>query len=88
MPIFYPLDLRGYQLDFQISIIQSIPPRISDFSFGFIIQPFDFDVSYDHEGSLIATLDVLLTIIILSIVVVKSLQGIKNQITVIDKEEL
>lgn len=81
VPLFYPLDLRGYQLDFQISIIQSIPPRISDLSLGFVIEPFDYDITYDHEGSLIATFDALLAIILLSTVIVKSLQRIKNRIT-------
>ncbi|UCE12367.1 MAG: hypothetical protein JSV04_09205 [Candidatus Heimdallarchaeota archaeon] len=79
VPLFYPLNLGAYRFDFQISIIQSVPPQITDFAFEFIREPFDYDVFYDHEGALIATQDILLTFLILSMIVVKGLVQIKTR---------
>jgi hypothetical protein len=76
VPLFYPLDLRGYQLTFDIVIIQSIPPQISDFSLGFLIESFNYDVTYDREGALISTFDVLLTFLIGVPIIFKGLQKI------------
>jgi hypothetical protein len=77
VPLFYPLDLRGYQLNFDIVIIQSIPPQISDFSLGFIIESFDYTRTYENEGALISTFDVLLAFLIGVPIIVKGLQKIR-----------
>ncbi len=77
VPLLYPLDQRGYQLNFDIVIIQSLPPQISDFSIGFLIESFDYDVTYDREGPLISTFDVLLGFLIGFPIVVKGLQKLK-----------
>ncbi|UCG04487.1 MAG: hypothetical protein JSW11_10990 [Candidatus Heimdallarchaeota archaeon] len=74
VPLFYPLDTRGYQLNFDIVIVQSIPPQISNFSLGFLIEKFDYDLTYDQEGALISTIDVLLAFLIGLPFVVKGLQ--------------
>ncbi|MFX0125424.1 MAG: hypothetical protein ACFFAE_17520 [Candidatus Hodarchaeota archaeon] len=86
VPLFFPLDLRGYQLDFSITIIQSIPPKITNFSFGFLIEPFPYDLTYDHEGSLISTLDVLLGFLLGITAVFKGLQRMRDHIAKRDKE--
>ena len=86
VPLFYPLDVRGYQLNFDIEIIQSIPPSISDFTLGFLIEPFDYDRTYDHEAALISTLDVLLGFLLGLTVVFKGLQRIKNHIVKSDED--
>ena len=78
VPLFYPLDLRGYQLNFDIVIIQSIPPQISDFSLGFIIESFDYDITYEGEGALISTFDALLAFLIGVPIIFKGLQKIKD----------
>jgi hypothetical protein len=74
LPLFYPLDPRGYRLDFHISIIQKIPPVITDFNFGFIVEPFDYNITYDHESDLITTLDVLFGVIVSFTIIIKSLE--------------
>ncbi|MHA2246769.1 MAG: hypothetical protein ACXADY_17630 [Candidatus Hodarchaeales archaeon] len=86
VPLFYPLDMRGYQLDFSIIIKQALPPIITDFSFGFVREPFNYDITYDHEAALITTLDVLFAILLLLTIILKSMQRVKNRITVINKE--
>lgn len=86
VPLFYPLDMRGYQLDFSITIKQALPPIITNFTFGFINEPFDYAMTYDHEGALITTLDVLFAILLLMATIFKSLQSVKNRMTVINKE--
>jgi hypothetical protein len=63
VPLFYPLDMRGYSLDLKISIQQSLPPIFTNFRFGVILEPFDYTMSYDREGNLLATLDVLFILI-------------------------
>ncbi|MFX1283788.1 MAG: metal-dependent hydrolase [Promethearchaeota archaeon] len=78
VPLFYPIDLRGYQLNFQIIIIQTIPPRISDLSCGFLIYPFNYDLTYDHEGTLLNTLDILLIFLLGLTIVFKFLHRIKK----------
>lgn len=78
VPLLYPLDLYGYRFDFQISIIQSVPPKITDFTFGFIREPFNYDITYDHESMLITTQDFLLTFLILFTVVVKVLIQVRS----------
>lgn len=78
VPLFYPIDLRGYQLDFQISIIQSIPPQISDLSLGLNVEPFDYSPTYDHEGDLVILIDVLLAFLLSLTVIFKGLIKIKN----------
>ena len=77
VPLFYPLDIRGYQLNFKIVIIQSIPPQISDLSLGFIIESFDYDITYEGEGALISTFDALLAFLIGVPIILKALQKIK-----------
>lgn len=77
VPLLYPLDERGYQLNFDIVIIQSLPPQISDFSLGFLIESFDYNVTYDREGPLISTFDVLIGFLIGLPIVVKGLQKLK-----------
>jgi len=86
VPLFYPIDLRGYQLDFQISIIQSIPPRISNFSLGVIVKPFDYSLTYDHEGDLFVLFDVLLAFLLSLTIIFKGLFKIINQIFTPKKE--
>ena len=82
VPLFYPIDLRGYRVDFYISIIQKIPPVITDFNFGFIIEPFDYNMTYDHEGEIITTLDVLFGVILSIGVIIKSLDVISKHLVV------
>ncbi|MFW9905894.1 MAG: metal-dependent hydrolase [Candidatus Thorarchaeota archaeon] len=76
VPLFYPLDLRGYQLDFNIVLIQSVPPKISDFSLGFIIESFDYAITYENEGTLISTFDALLVFLMGVPIILKGLQKI------------
>lgn len=78
VPLFYPLDLNGYMLEFDINIIQSIPPIISDIRIGFIKEPFNFKLTYDLEASVLTTLDVLLVVIIMFPFIIKSI-GILQQ---------
>lgn len=87
VPLFYPLDMRGYSLKINISIQQAIPPKITNFVFDFITQPFDYSMTYDHEGDLINTLDVLFIIIFTSVVIIKALFLIIGRITRPDANE-
>ncbi|MFX0185900.1 MAG: hypothetical protein ACFE95_22680 [Candidatus Hodarchaeota archaeon] len=73
VPIFYPLDLNGYKLEFYISTIQSFPPIISDFGIGFVVEPFDYELTYESEASLLTTLDVLLIVVITFPFIINSL---------------
>lgn len=86
VPLFYPIDTRGYQLDFQILIKQAFPPIFTDFTLGFVIEPFDYAMTYDHEGALFTTIDVLFTLLLLLVLIFKSLQNVKNRLSMIDKE--
>lgn len=86
VPLFYPLDLRGYQLNFNIEILQSIPPRISDFELGFLIESFDYELTHDYEGALISTLDVLLGFLLGLTVVFKGLQKMRIHLIRNDQE--
>ena len=76
VPLLYPLDLHGYQLNFNIVVIQSIPPQISDFSLGFITESFDYEITYEGEGALISTFDALLAFLIGLPIIFKGLQKI------------
>ncbi|MFX0086086.1 MAG: metal-dependent hydrolase [Candidatus Hodarchaeota archaeon] len=64
VPLFYPIDIRGYRLYFQVSVQQSLPPIFTNFKFGLVLEPFDYTMSYDREGNLLATLDVLFILIV------------------------
>jgi hypothetical protein len=76
VPLFYPIDLRGYQLDFQITILQSIPPIISHFNIGFVIKSYNY-FPYGNEGDLINTFDVLFVATIFFVLVIKGLENVK-----------
>jgi hypothetical protein len=87
VPLFYPLDMRGYSLDINISIQQAIPPKITNFVFSLISLPYDYSMTYDHEGDLINTLDVLFIIILTSVVIMKALFLIVERIFTSDEDE-
>lgn len=59
IPLFYPIDSFGYHIEFQLNIKQSITPIISNFTFMIIREPYDYSITYDREGSLVSTLDLL-----------------------------
>lgn len=61
VPLFYPLDMMGYKLEFKFSIRQVLPPIITNFRFELITETYDFS-DYGHEGDLFSTLDVLFII--------------------------
>ena len=87
VPLFYPLDMRGYSLNINISIQQAIPPKITNFVFSLISQPYNYSMTYDHEGDLINTLDVLFITIFISVVIIKALFLIKEKIITPDENE-
>ncbi len=87
LPLFYPLDMRGYSLNVNISVQQVIPPKITHFVFNLISSPFDYSMTYDHEGDLINTLDVLFIIILTSIIIIKALFLIIERIFKLDENE-
>jgi hypothetical protein len=64
IPLFYPLVLDGFQLTFELVVLQSFPPIITDFTFQIIQEPFDYSGSLYHEGVLISNLDLLILILI------------------------
>ncbi|MFX0015313.1 MAG: hypothetical protein ACFFB2_09435 [Promethearchaeota archaeon] len=76
VPLFYPIDLNGYKFDFQIVIKQSLLPTITDFHFGIMREPFDFTLTYDHEGSLLTTMDVLFVLLLSLSLIFKGFQKI------------
>ena len=59
-PILYPLDPMGYRIEFQMNIMQSMIPIISEFTFLILREPYDYTITYTKEGTLISTLDLLL----------------------------
>jgi len=61
VPLFYPLDMMGYKLEFQFSILQALPPIITNFRFEIITEQYNFS-AYSHEGDLFSTLDFLFII--------------------------
>jgi hypothetical protein len=87
VPLFYPLDMRSYSLDINISIQQAIPPKITNFVFEFVSRPYDYSMTYDHEGDLINTLDVLFIIILTSVVIIKALFLFIERVTTPDTDE-
>jgi len=58
VPLFYPLDMVGYKLEFIFSIRQAFPPIITNFNFELITEPYNFSAN-GHEGDLFLTLDFL-----------------------------
>ena len=69
IPLFFPIILDGYQLDFVLTIVQGFPPQISEFSFDLITGPFDYTGTYNHEGTLLSTNDFFLLILISGVIV-------------------
>lgn len=80
VPLFYPIDLNGYKLEFNINIIQSFPPSISEFGFGFIVEPFDYELTYESEASFLTTLDVLFIVIITFPLMIKSVGSLPKRL--------
>jgi hypothetical protein len=87
VPLFYPLDMRGYSFDINIGIQQALPPKITNFVFEFVSSPYDYSMTYDHEGDLINTLDVLFIIIFISVVIIKGLFLFIERVTTPDTDE-
>ena len=78
IPLFFPLLLDGYQLDFELVIIQSFPPVISTFTFQIIREPFDFIGTAYHEGVLVSNLDILFLILALMVMSIYAVGYLKE----------
>lgn len=69
IPLFYPLILEGFSLNFSLIIQQGFPPVITEFVFQLIPSPFNYDLYTPHEGMLFSGLDLLgLTILFCTVV--------------------
>ncbi|MFW9853498.1 MAG: hypothetical protein ACFFFG_00460 [Candidatus Thorarchaeota archaeon] len=86
VPLLYPLDLRGFEVAFNMEIIQRFPPQLSHFQLELITSPFNFAQTYDRQASALSTLDALFIFLILIVLLSRGFVGLYEKLRPIFKE--